>query len=394
MRTDALSEPIYADAVPASVRAWVEVDLDAVRHNADKLRERARLPIVAMVKADGYGTGMLAVARALGAHFSDEPAPTDPVWAFGVATLEEARVLRDADCSSRVLCTSPLSISDVSAAQELDVRPSLHRVEDIRAWKAAGGGAWHLAIDTGMSRAGVRWDEVASLKQAVSENPPEGVFTHFHSAEVANGSREQQESRFKSALTALDGALPSGVLMHTDNSAGIAARTAGSPGHLARPGIGLYGSSVVESLALEQAVHMRARIIDVRDVHEGESVSYGATWSARGTRRIATIAAGYADGYRRTLSNSGIALVRGQRVPVAGTVTMDMTMLDVTGIAGCEVGTVVTLIGRDGTACVSTDEVAAMAGLSPYEVLVGLRLRLPRHYRHSGGDFIDDRMFG
>ena len=139
---------------------------------------------------------------------------------------------------------------------------------------------------------------------------------------------------------------------------------------------------------------MRARIIDVRDVHEGESVSYGATWSARGTRRIATVAAGYADGYRRTLSNSGIALVRGQRVPVAGTVTMDMTMLDVTGIAGCEVGTVVTLIGRDGTACVSTDEVAAMAGLSPYEVLVGLRLRLPRHYRHSGGDFIDDRMFG
>src|SRR6188474_2266112 len=136
MRTDALSEPIYADAVPASVRAWVEVDLDAVQRNADKLRERAGVPIVAMVKADGYGTGMLAVARALGAQFADEPESAEPAWAFGVATLDEANVLRESECSSRVLCTSPLSTPDLSYARELDVRPSLHRAEDIRAWKS------------------------------------------------------------------------------------------------------------------------------------------------------------------------------------------------------------------------------------------------------------------
>jgi alanine racemase len=395
MQTDALSKPIYAEAVPASVRAWVEVDLDAVRRNADKLRERARVPIVAMVKADGYGTGMLAVARALGAQFADEPpSEAEPAWAFGVATLDEAGVLRESECSSRVLCTSPLSIPDLGYAHELDVTPSLHRAEDILAWRAIGGRAWHLAIDTGMSRAGVRWDEVVPLKQALHEHPPEGVFTHFHSAEVDDGSREQQESRFNEALATLNGALLSNVLIHSDNTAGIAARTAGSPGQLARPGIGLYGASMTEALGLEQTVHLRARIIDVRDVREGESVSYGATWRASGTRRVATVAAGYADGYRRTLSNRGVALVRGQRVPVAGTVTMDMTMLDVTGIDGCDVGTVVTLIGRDGTECVSTDDVAALAGLSPYEVLVGLRLRLPRSYRHAAGNFFDDRMYG
>ena len=357
------------------------------------------MPIVAMVKADGYGTGMFAVARALGAQFGDEPIPeaagiAEPAWALGVATLDEANALREADCSSRVLCTSPLSVPDLSFARELHVRPSLHRTEDIRAWADAGGGAWHLSIDTGMSRAGVRWDEVAPLMQVVREHPPEGVFTHFHSAEVENGSREQQEARFNEALAVLKTALPARVLVHSDNSDGIAARSAGSPGHLARPGIGLYGASVVEPLGLEQVVHMRARIIDVRDALDGESVSYGATWSARGTRRIATVAAGYADGYRRALSNLGHAIVRGRRVPVAGTVTMDMTMLDVTDIEGCEVGTVATLIGRDGSECLATDEVAAFANLSPYELLVGLRLRLPRRYRHTGGDFFDDRSFG
>src|SRR5512134_2845680 len=141
---DPHSKPIYADAVPASVRAWVDVDLYAVRRNADMLRERAGVPIVAMVKADGYGTGMLAVTRALGAQFADEPEPADPAWAFGVATLDEANTLRECECSSRVLCTSPLSIPDLSYARELDVRPALHRVEDILAWKSAGGGPWHL----------------------------------------------------------------------------------------------------------------------------------------------------------------------------------------------------------------------------------------------------------
>ncbi|MBL0171448.1 MAG: alanine racemase [Gemmatimonadaceae bacterium] len=376
-------EPIYPQPSTATLRAWVDVDLDAVRRNALKLRARAGVPLVAMVKADGYGIGMLPVVRALGGTFRGDhvhAAALAAPWAFGIATLEEAASLRQAGCTARVLCTTPLTLRDLPEARALDVRPALHRPEDITAWSALGGGPWHLSIDTGMSRAGVRWDEVEPLDLVLREHPPEGVFTHFHSAEIADGSREAQEIRFAEALRRLGTAVPTTALIHCDNSAAIAARGP-SPGQLARPGIGLYGSTATTALDLEQVVHLRTRIVDLRLVHDGETVSYGATYHANGTRHIATVAIGYADGYRRALSNKGMAIVRGMRVPVVGTVTMDMTMLDVTTLAGrCAVGDTATFIGRDGGDCLWTDDVAALAGLSPYELLVGLRLRAPRRY--------------
>jgi alanine racemase len=377
------STPIYPLRPPSSARAWLDVDLDAVRRNAEVLHRRAGVPLIAMVKADAYGLGMLPVARALGADFRD-PAPGDEpsafLWALGVATLDEAAALRKAGCRSRLFCSTPLTLRDLPDARALHVRPALHRAEDIVAWSALEGGPWHLSIDTGMSRAGVRWDDVEGLAMVVREHPPEGVFTHFHSAEEHNGSREQQDERFAAARRALGEAMPADVLVHSDNSAGIASRTR-AHGDLARPGIGLYGSTVAETLALSPTVHLRARIIDLRDVGDGETVSYGATWRATGTRRIATISAGYADGYRRALSNRGEVIVRGQRVPVVGTVTMDMTMVDVTTLeAGCAVGDIATLIGGDGSSVLLIDDVAARAGLSPYELLVGLRLRSAHRY--------------
>lgn len=389
LRPHVHSEPIYPDRSPPSLRAWVDVDLDAVRRNAGKLQSKAGVPLVAMVKADGYGTGMLPVVRALGASFrGDVVAPHGVAvpWAFGVATLDEAATLRQAGCLARVMCTTPVTLRDLPDARMLDVRPALHRPEDIIAWSALGGGAWHLSIDTGMSRAGIQWDTVAPLALVLREHPPEGIFTHFHSAGCADGSREVQERRFTDALRVLAHALPHDALIHSDNSAAIAARSP-SPGHLARPGIGLYGSTATAALDLEQVVHLRARIIDLRELHDGETVSYGATYQVSGLRQIATVALGYADGYRRALSNRGHALVRGKRVPVVGTVTMDMTMLDVTALnGGCAVGDTATFIGRDGTECLWTDEVAAQGELSPYELLVGLRLRLPRRYFEASTD--------
>jgi alanine racemase len=125
---------------------------------------------------------------------------------------------------------------------------------------------------------------------------------------------------------------------------------------------------------------MRARIVEIRTVADGETVSYGATWTANGARRIATVPVGYADGYRRALSNRGIALLRGQRVPVAGRVTMDMIMLDVTD-TNAGLGDVVTLLGEDGGDVITVSELATLSDVSPYEILTGLRLRLPRRYR-------------
>ena len=373
-----------ASIYPASERAWLELDLEALRHNARQLRARAGVPLVAMVKANAYGVGAVAVCRALGVPFDGIAAAPDAPWGLGVAALDEAAALRDAGCRGRILCLTPLLRSELPRASALGVRPALHRAEDIAAWAAAGAAEgdgnrlrpYHLSIDTGMSRAGVRWDQVGTLRDALLRHPPEGVFTHFHSADDDIDSRDEQDARFVDAMLALDEALPAGVLRHSDNSAGIASRAQRSPGSLARPGIALYGGMFSELLGLRQVVHLRARVVDLRDVAPGETVSYGATWTASRPSRIATITAGYADGYRRHLSNRGEVLVGGVRCPVAGRVTMDMIMVDVTGVP-CEVGDVATLLGSDGTDCLSTEQVAAAAELSPYELLVGLALRVP-----------------
>lgn len=368
---------------PGSDRAWLEVDLDAVRHNAARLRQRAGAPLVPMIKADGYGTGAVAVARALGASFGDGGAKAadgmEPPWALGIATLDEAEALRQAGCTSRVLCTTPLLPEALPRAAALGVRPALHRAEDVARWADAGGGAWHLAIDTGMSRAGARWDAVAAMRPALLAHPPEGVFTHFHSADELPDTQRVQEARFHEALAELADALPAGVLRHVANSAGIAGGE-GAAWDLARPGIGLYGAGPEEGFGLAPVVHLRARVVDLRRVEPGETVSYGATWTADAPRDVATVAVGYGDGYRRHLSNRGTVLVRGIPCPVVGRVTMDMTMVDVTGV-GAAVGDVATLIGRDGDQCLTVNAVAEAGGLSPYELLVGLRLRVPPHYR-------------
>jgi alanine racemase len=377
-----------APAGADGLRAWCAVDLGALRHNAAVLRARAGVPIVPMVKADAYGLGVEAVSRALGAPFAT-PCPIPGVpheragdvtpWALGVATVREAEQLRALGATGRVLCTSPVLPEELARLAQARTTPALHREADVRAWRALTPAPWHLGIDTGMQRAGVPWREVEALRDVVAEHPPEGVFTHFHSADRADGTRELQEARFRDALARLP--LPADTLRHTDNSWAHVARSP-SPWELTRPGIALYGSPSDGPLGLRPVLHVHARIVDLRDVRPGDTVSYEGTFTATRATRIATIAIGHADGYRRAFSNRGVALLHGRRVPVAGVVTMDMTMLDVTDVP-CAVGDVVTLLGTDarGSDVLTLDEVAALGALSPYELLVGWRLRLPRVYR-------------
>jgi alanine racemase len=232
-------------------------------------------------------------------------------------------------------------------------------------------------IDTGMNRAGVPWREVKSVHDVVAVEPPEGVCTHFHSAQLPDGSREEQERRFLEAVSSL----PSRpTLLHADNSAAVEHR-APSPYDLARPGIFLYGvgSGRGATLEPEPVVSLRGRIVEIRVVHAGDSVSYDATWRAPRAGRVATVSLGYADGYRRALGNRAQALLHGQRLPVVGVVTMDMTMIDVTD-QKCAVGDIVTFIGGDGPERLTVSDVAAVGGLSPYELLTGLRSRIARTY--------------
>jgi len=349
-------------------RARVEIDLGALQRNGAALARRAGVPLVPMIKADAYGLGAEAVFRALE---SIEP------WGYGVATVGEGDQLREWGASRPVLVFTPLLERDLVRARSSRLTPTLGFPHEIEAWRHAGGGAWHLSIDTGMSRAGIPWREVQKIKQLLQLAPPEGAFTHFHSAELDNGTLAAQEKLFRAAIASL----PSRPrLLHADNSAAIA-RKGRSEWDLVRPGIFLYGVGSGRSAALqpEPVVHLRAPIVEVRNLEAGDTVSYGGTLRVERAARIATLAVGYADGYPRSLSKAGSVLVGGTLAPVAGTVTMDMTMIDVTTVR-CEVGDVATLIGRAGDTVLTVERVADDAGMSPYELLTGLRSRVERSY--------------
>lgn len=352
-------------------RAWVDIDLGALEQNARTMARRAGKPILPMVKADAYGLGAVAVARAL--------EPLD-VWGFGIAAVREGEELRAAGIRRPILVFTPLLASEFGEVRRLGLTPTFGDAAAIRAWVESGGGAWHLAIDTGMNRAGVAWREVATVAPLVAAHPPAGAFTHFHSAERNDGSVAVQQQRFRDALQLLGTPIP---LLHAENSPGVE-RQSPSPWSLARPGVFLYGVGGGEGAGVspQPVASLRARIVELRTIEAGDTVSYAATYRAPGRRRIATLSCGYADGYRRAFGNRGIALVNGRRAPVAGVVTMDMTMVDVTDVP-CAVGDVATLFGRDGDEQVDVNEAARVAELSPYELLVGLKLRVPRRY--TGG---------
>jgi alanine racemase len=346
-------------------RAWVEIDLGALLRNGASVRDRAGVPLLPMVKADAYGLGAIAVSRALES--------LDP-WGFGVATIPEAEELRRAGIERPIICFTPLLLDDLDAARRARVTPALGDAKTIARW-AASGRPWHLAIDTGMSRAGVAWHALDALLDLVRQSPPEGAFTHFHSAQRNDRTRDVQEERFAAALAKLPARPP---FVHAENSAAVEHR---APSHwsFARPGVFLYGVGTHGALEPAPVASLRARVVDLREVPDGDTVSYDGSYRAVGARRIATLGIGYADGYRRALSNRGSALVNGRRAPVAGLVTMDMTMIDVTDVP-CEIGDVATLMGRDGDERIDIADLALDGDLSPYEVLTGLRGRLPRRY--------------
>ena len=351
-------------------RAWVEIDLGALRQNLAAIAQRAGTRLLPMVKADAYGLGAVPVAHAL-----EQLTP----WGFGVATIAEGVELREAGIERHIVVFTPLHQNDLGDARRWRLTPCFGDRPRLERWLELGSAAWQLSVDTGMNRDGVRWDAVDEIRELADRAPPEGAFTHLHSADKQDGSLEQQEQRFLNAMSRLS---RRPALLHTENSAALVRRD-GSAWDLVRPGIFLYGGDhAAAALHPLPVMRLRARIVDLRTVPAGETVSYGATYHADDERRIATVAIGYADGYPRALSNRGVAIVRGCRVPVAGIVNMDMTMLDVTQVA-CELGDIATFVGGDDGDSLSIDEVAAAAGTISYEVLTKLGRRLARVY--AGG---------
>lgn len=366
---------------------WAEVSLSALAENYRTLKSCLALgtPLMAVVKANAYGHGAAECARALAAAGAD--------W-FGVALVEEGVGLRQAGIAEQVFCLGGFWRTQGELILEHNLTPALFRMDlaeelDARAKDAGRIVNFHLKVDTGMGRLGVRMEEVAEFVRALRrfENLRlDGVMTHFADADgVTPDYTDGQIRRFEEAVSILRelGFAPS--WFHLANSAGLHAFPQ-AHGNLARAGAAIYGlvrdvlSPRLEPLPLKPVLSLKSRIVLLKTVPAGASLGYGCTFTTSRESRIATLPIGYADGFHRAHSNNGRVIVRGRFAPVVGRVSMDLTILDVTDIPGVELGDEVVLLGEQHGLRISAEDLAAEIGTISYEVLTGISARVPRQY--------------
>lgn len=358
-------------------KTWAEIDLGAVRENIAKIRERLGrgVGLLAVVKADAYGHGMAQISRAaLQAGAS---------W-LGVSNIHEALKLRRSHPSAKILILSAGMAGHAGAIVRHRVTPVICSLEMLDAVAGAARRAKrivdvHIVIDTGMGRIGV-WHEGAFdfIRRARRTKGVrlEGLSSHFACAADRDLSfTKLQLDRFKRVLGKCARAGIRFPLTHVANSGALL----GLPSSyftLARIGIMIYGvypsREVIKSIPLRAALTLKTEICFLKNVPPGRSISYCRSYVTYRDTRVATIPIGYGDGYCRLLSNRGEVLVRGQRAPVIGNITMDQTMIDVGHIPGAQVGDEVVVIGRQGDNEITVNEVADLTGTIPYDVMCAM----------------------
>lgn len=370
--------------VPQSYyRCWVEVDLDALRHNVAAIRRHVGpgVKLMAVVKADAYGHGLAQVAATLMQCGVD---------AFAVATLSEALLLRQVGGRGwPVLLFGSALPFEVEKIVEQAITPTISTLEEARQFETVAAlynrrVPVQVEIDTGMGRVGFWHEEAGKAIEQIAALPHlqiEALYTHFPSADDnIEETRRELELFLKAAPP---GALR-GALRHAANSAALL-NLPDSHLDMVRPGLLLYGicPTPTQAAAFRPALSFKARVAFVKNVAAGRTVSYGQTFRAERSMRIATVAAGYADGFSRHLSNKAEVLIGGRRCRVVGRVTMDQIMVDVTALPAVQTGDEVVFIGRQADAQITADEVARWEETIPWEVLCGITksARVPRIYR-------------
>ena len=365
----------------------LHINLDAIETNYRNICRQAKVPVMAVIKADAYGHGAVPVARLL----------QNQCRFFGVSAMAEAQELRKAGIDTPILILgyTPLGAFPLSVRDE--IRVAIFRYEDAIALSAEavrqGKSAYiHFAVDTGMSRIGFPVDaEAANICAKIAQLPGliiEGLFSHFATADCADLSRAcQQMERFDEFDAMLKDRGLQIPIRHLDNSAGLMH----FPGkyEMARAGIILYGmypSDEVDPsiLPLEPAMGFFSRVSHMQTLPPGREISYGGTYTTTRDTIVATIPVGYADGYRRCLSNAFYVLIRGKKAPILGRVCMDQMMVDVTDILGVQIMDEVTLVGRDGDETITTEQIAQAAHSFHYEFFCDVPRRVPRIYFQGG----------
>lgn len=341
--------------------------------------------MAAVVKTDGYGHGAVPIARMAEEY--------EYIWGFAVAAAPEAMELRKAGIRKPILILGYTFEEDYEEMAAEGIRPAVFTWEMAEQFSQAAAARGvtapiHIAVDTGMSRIGVRdGEEGVELVKRIAALPAlciEGVFTHFAKAdETDKGYTKMQMERFTSFCDRLEESGVRGFIRHCSNSAGILEiREANMD--MVRAGISIYGVYPSEEVSRDQVplhpvMELKSHIVCLKTVEPGTAISYGGTFVADRPMEVATIPVGYGDGYPRSLSNKGYVLIRGRRAPILGRVCMDQFMVDVTGI-GAQVLDEATLLGTDGEEAITLEELDRLSGRFPYEFVCDIGKRVPRRY--------------
>lgn len=365
---------------PPEIRpTFAEIDLGAFERNVEAIVSSLRggTRLIAMLKANAYGHGAVALARRCS---------PERVAMIGVALLEEALELRDAGVTLPILLVGPLlREEDVRLALDRDVTLGVPGPEELELVASVAKGrdvAIHLKIDSGMGRMGSVETELPRVVELVRSAPRlrvEALYTHFANASDANDPfTNEQLARFHTLVATLREVGLTAPRLHVANSAATVRGI--TDGDYVRAGIVLLGGEPLDehSPRLEPVMRWRTAIARLKELPPGHAVGYGTTFRTSRASRIATLPVGYADGYNRRLSNRGEVLVRGQRVPVVGRVSMDLVTIDVTDVPHAAVGDEVVLLGRQGSEEIRAEELAAKLDTISYEVLCNVSARVPR----------------
>jgi len=363
------------------MNTYTEIDLEAIKHNVSQIRGliKPSVKYMAVVKANAYGHGSVAVSRAAVEAGADY---------LAVANLKEALEIREAGIVSPILILTESPTSVMNEILHYDLSQTVYSFSEAQALSSEAKrknkpAKVHVKVDTGMGRVGVLPSEALAFIAKISSLPGlelEGIFTHFAKAEDPQDNfTEGQFDKFKYVISKA-AQIP---IKHSANSAGVLFH-ADTHLDMVRVGLmmyGLYPSGASRSLIkLKPALSFKSRITYLKKVPAGTPLSYGGTYQAPSETTIATIPVGYADGFSRRLSNRGAVIIRGKRYPVVGRVTMDLTMVNV-GDAKVEVGDEVVLIGEQNGQLISADEIADLEDTISYEVVCGIGKRVPRIYK-------------
>jgi len=369
-------------------RSYVLVSLDQIARNYRNVRAAVgpAVEVMAVVKADAYGHGALAVSRTL--------VQEGAKW-LAVSSVDEGVTLRQSGICARILVMAGFLPQEREALVEHDLTPTAHSLEDIAeldrmAERAARPLDFHLKIDSGMGRLGTRAEpaEIAAALSRLRHARLEGLMTHFASAaDFTSQQTERQLVRFHAILEALRGAGIGVDYVHTSSTNAIGYARKDAWYNMVRAGHALYGyvspprgTGPAQILEVKPALTWKAKILAMKDIPEGTLVGYGGTFRAPSAMRIAILGAGYADGVFHRLSNRGKAIAAGQIVPIIGTISMDLTTIDVTQIPGLKPGDDVTLLGCEGSARLDAQQIARVAGTISYNILSSISARVRRVY--------------